>query len=244
MKTLILDIETAPNIADVWGLWNNNVSLNQLRQSSYILCWAAKWHGKKEIYFCSKWCDESDDYIRWMWQLLDEADAVVTYNGDAFDLPTLNREFLFQGLGPTSPYNSIDLYKSVKKKFKFPSYKLDYVCQELGIGKKLKHQGHELWVKTMAGDPKAQKLMERYCKNDVYPMTEKLYNTLLPWIPGHPNRMLYVGGDCVRCAKGSLVKRGFYYTASGKYQTYRCNNCGGYQRDTRRTDGIDQRSQD
>jgi len=34
MQILLLDIETAPNTAHVWGLWNQNVSLNQLMESS------------------------------------------------------------------------------------------------------------------------------------------------------------------------------------------------------------------
>ena len=244
MKVLILDIETTPNLADVWTLWNNNVSLNQLRESSYVLCWAAKWLGQREVLFRSTW-DSNNNTIPLAYKLLDEADVVVTYNGDRFDLPTLNREFLLNGWGPPSPYESIDLYKVVRKQFKLPSYKLEYVANELGIGKKVKHEGHTLWVKTMAGDPVAQRKMQRYCKQDVFPLTEKLYDRVLPWIPNHPNRILYSEGisSCVRCMNGKLVKRGLHYTTSGRYQTYRCNNCGGWQRDVRRIDGSEQRSQ-
>lgn len=241
MKILILDIETSPNLADVWSLWNNNVSLNQLRESSYTLCWAAKWHGEKNIFFGAEWTEGA--FIAEVYDLIDSADVVVGYNTDHFDLPTLNKDFLYDGLGPPSPYQSIDLYKVVKRKFKFPSNKLAYVAHQLGIGKKTKHEGHELWVKVMAGDPVAQKKMERYCKNDVFPLTEKLYDKLLPWIPNHPNRSLYTGELCVRCTKGVLVKRGLHYTTSGRYQTYRCTSCGGWQRDVRRIDGSEQRSQ-
>lgn len=51
MKILMLDIEVSPNTAHVWGLWQQNVSINQLMESSYTLCWAAKWHGTKEVMF-------------------------------------------------------------------------------------------------------------------------------------------------------------------------------------------------
>jgi DNA polymerase elongation subunit (family B) len=244
LNILTLDIETSPNLADVWGLWNNNVSLSQLRESSHVLCWAAKWKGEKELLFCSEWCDEGDDMIRWAHSLLDEADAVVTYNGDHFDFPTLNKEFLLKGLTPPSPYQSIDLYKTIKRKFKFPSSKLEYVCSQLGIGKKTKHEGHELWVKVMACDPVSQKKMEKYCKNDVFPLTEKLHDKILPWITNYPNRVIYGSmGECTRCDLGVLMKRGFHYTTSGKYQTYRCNSCGGWTRDTKRLEGVGVRTQ-
>lgn len=241
MKSLIVDIETTPSLAHVWQLFNNNISLSQLRESSYTLCWAAKWLHEKQVLFGAQWT--SPTFIYDIYELLDEADVVIGFNIDHFDLPTLNKEFLLDGCGPPSPYQTIDLYKVVKKQFKFPSNKLTYVTEQLGIGKKLPHEGHELWVKTMAGDEKAQKKMEKYCKNDVSPLTEKLYYRVLPWIPNHPNRQLYTGSECVRCENGKMVKRGFHYTTTGRYQTYRCNSCAGWQRDTRRLDGVDVRTQ-
>lgn len=235
LKILTLDIETSPNLADVWDLWNQNVSLNQLRETSKILCVGAKWHDSRAVNFWSEW--GSEDMISEVWEVIDAADVLVTFNGDRFDLPTLNREFIMSGLGPPDSYESVDLYKICRRRFKFASFKLDHIAQQLGVGAKVKHEGHTMWVKVMAGDPKAQKAMEKYCKGDVIP-TERLYNKILPWIDNHPNRNLYDGGLCTRCPLGVLVKRGFYYAATGKYQTYRCSSCGGYQRDTRRIDSV------
>ncbi len=53
MKILLLDIESSPNTAHVWGLWQQNVSINQLMESSYVLCYAAKWLGQKDVLFDS-----------------------------------------------------------------------------------------------------------------------------------------------------------------------------------------------
>ncbi len=238
MKILTVDIETAPNLADVWSLWNVNVSLNQLREASYTLCWAAKFHGSKTVMFGSEWTNPLDFVVE-IHALIGEADVIVGYNQDAFDLKTLNKDFILNGLGPPDPYQSVDLYKVVKKQFRFPSSKLDYVSQQLKIGAKVKHEGHGLWTSVMKGDEKAQKRMEKYCKGDVV-LTEKLYDKLIPWTHNHPNRFLYDEANtvCTRCTKGNLVKRGFYYTANSRFQTYRCNNCGGYQRDTTRVDGV------
>lgn len=243
MKNLLLDIETSPNLADVWSLWNQTVSLNQLRESSYTLCWAAKWHGEKKIFFGAEWKNPLD-FIPEIHALIDEADAVTTFNGDHFDLKTLNKDFLLENLGPPSPYQSIDLYKVVKKQFRFPSNKLAYVLNRLELPEKVSHEGHTLWVKVMNGDKAAQRRMEKYCKGDVYPSLELLHDKLLPWIPNYPNQLMYDGrGECVRCSEGFLQKRGFHYTTSGKYQTYRCTVCGGWQRDTARVDGVSSRPQ-
>ena len=53
MKILLLDIETAPNLAHVWGLWNQNVGITQIVTAGYTLCWSAKWLGSGEMSFCS-----------------------------------------------------------------------------------------------------------------------------------------------------------------------------------------------
>lgn len=236
MRVLYIDIETAPNVADVWDLWNQNVSLNQLRESSYMLCWAAKWKGDSDIFFESFWGDP----LRMLTQahlLLDMADVLVTYNGDRFDIPTLNKEFLLGGFKPPSPYKSLDIYRTVKTQFKFPSGKLDYVGQALGVGRKVEHEGHDLWVKVREGDWDAQRRMEEYNKGDVI-LLEEVHDALGPWLKSSPNFTLFVGSECPRCDDGDLERRGFVYTALGQYQRYRCRNCGGWSRDTTRLDGV------
>ena len=49
MKILVLDIETSPHTGFHWGLFQQNISLNQLIESSTVLCWAAKWLNKNKI---------------------------------------------------------------------------------------------------------------------------------------------------------------------------------------------------
>ena len=48
MKILILDIETSPHTGFHWGLFQQNISIGQLIESSTVLCWAAKWLGEKK----------------------------------------------------------------------------------------------------------------------------------------------------------------------------------------------------
>ena len=234
MKKLHLDIETAPNIAHVWGLWQQNVGLPQLIDSSYVLCWAAKWDGEEKIIFSSVFKEGPKEMLTKIWKLLEEADAVIHYNGTKFDIPTLNKEFLLYGFTPPAPYKQIDLLRVARNQFRFPSNKLDYVAQALGLKGKTKHIGHELWIRCMANDPEAWKMMEEYNINDVI-LLEQVYGKLLPWIKTHANQSLYSVDPsvCPNCASKSHNKRGFYYTNNCKYQRYKCNDCGTWFRTTK-----------
>jgi len=238
-RILIIDIETSPNVADVWGLWNNNVSLNQLRESTRMICFAAKWYGEPQTFFFSEHSDGRAEMVQAAWDLLDRADAVMHYNGRRFDTPHLYREFLLSGLTPPSPFKQIDLCDVVKHRFRFPSNKLQYVSTALGLAGKVSHEGHDLWVKCMAGDDEAWARMETYNRQDV-DLLEEVYEILLPWIPGHPHRHLYDGaGGCPTCGHDAVVPAGVYRTTLSAFSQYRCGTCGSTFRSSKRLFGVD-----
>lgn len=234
MRILLLDIETAPNLAHVWGLWNQNVGLSQLLESGYTLCWSAKWLGEKQVYFSSI-RDGAKKMIRQIHKLMDEADAIVHYNGNRFDVPTLNKDFLLNDLSPPSPAKQIDLLRVVKQRFRFPSNKLAYVSEALGIGSKVEHSGHELWVQCMAGDPRAWAVMEKYNKQDTR-LLERLFERLRPWVKNMPNHGLHNPDNsevCPKCGSESYQRRGLERTATCVYQRFQCCSCGGWFRSVR-----------
>ncbi len=226
MKILLLDIETAPNTAHVWGLWQQNVGLPQILESGYVMCWAAKWFGEEEVMFDSFYQYGHKTMLKGIHRLLNEADAVVHYNGTKFDIPTLNKEFILHDIMPPAPYKQIDLLKVARKQFKFPSNKLDYVANALGIGKKMKHIGHQLWIDCMAKDPNAWEVMETYNRHDVV-LLEDVYLRLLPWIKGHANHNLYgEEGICPNCGGHHFQRRGFSYSSAYRYRRFVCKECG------------------
>lgn len=226
-RILTLDIETSPALAYVWGLWDQNISLDQLVTPSAPICVAAKFLGEPEVYFFSDWGDGHDNMIRGIHALIMEADAVVGYNQDKFDIPKLRGEFLLLGLPPVPPITSIDLLKAVKK-LGFQSNKLAFIGPLLKVGGKIKHEGFSLWVKVLAGNASAQKKMERYCKGDVR-MTERAYVKLKPYIANHPYLADIGSNACGACGSHSLQKRGFRRTKSFSIQRLQCTNCGSWQ---------------
>lgn len=226
VRTLILDIESRPASAFVWSLLDVNISLNQIIESGNIICWAAKWAGEDVTYFSSVKMTDRKSMLQAIWDMLNDADEVVGWNSNAFDLKMLNAEFLEHGMTPPSPYKKIDLMRVVKSNMKFLSHKLDYVSRRIGIGQKTEHQGFPLWVGCMKNDSACWKLMETYNLTDVE-LTEELYFKLLPWISTGVNRSSINGLHvCPNCGSKKLQARGSYRTTTSVKQRFSCSDCG------------------
>jgi DNA polymerase elongation subunit (family B) len=243
LKLLTLDLETSPNVGHIWSLWKQNVGLNQLIDSGSVISFAAKWHDSKKVLFYSDHHNGHAVMIQAAHDLISEADAVIHYNGNSFDMPWLHTEFLLAGLAPPKPYKNIDLLLAVRKRFRFVSNKLDYVTKALGLEGKVHHEGHALWVKCMAGEDAAWSKMRTYNKADVV-QTEKLFDILRPWIAGLPNPALYNESDeqtCERCGGHDFQKRGFAYTQLGAYQQWQCQGCKSWSRSAKRHHSVDLR---
>ena len=233
-KILLFDIETSPTLAYIWDLVTRYVPHSQVAEPGRTICWAAKWLGKKKVTFRSVYHHGHDRMIEDIYDMLSEADMVIHYNGSKFDVPTLNREFLMQGYGPPAPFQEIDLYRTVKSRFKLLSNSMQFAAQTTGIEGKMQHKGMSLWTECMAGDRKAWKMMKDYNIQDVH-VLEALYGKLKPWIQPHPNLGLYVDTEkpvCPHCGGTHLQSRGHYYTNTMRYPRFQCmaDGCGKWSR--------------
>lgn len=234
MRLLTIDIETRPIEAYAWGLWNQNIGINQIKDGGALLCFAAKWHGESRVAFYSEWEHGRKAMAHALHRLFDEADGVTGWNSDKFDVRWIFAQFLEFGLSKPSPFAKVDLMKSVKRQVYLPSYKLDYVAQWLGIGKKLQTGGFDLWRGVLDGDAKAYAKMKRYNIQDVR-LTEQVFDRLncKGWILGLPNAAVTGGLCCTNpmCGSENLQARGWQITKTRKYQRYQCKDCGTWMRD-------------
>jgi hypothetical protein len=237
-KVLILDIETAPISAYVWGIWNQNVHLPQIKTDWFCLTWAAKWLFEDKVYSAKLKPDEvakQDDkrIIEGIWKLLNEADIVIAHNAVKFDIPKLNSRFILNGLHPPLPYQIIDTLVHIRRQFGFTSNKLDYVNKLLNLERK-KETSFELWDNCMKGDRKALKEMEDYNVQDVR-ILEETYLQIRPWIKPHPNMGLFILDEtdhrCPSCGSNDLQSQGkCYNTSANIYELMRCSNCNSISR--------------
>jgi hypothetical protein len=240
-KILLLDIETAPILAHVWGLWDQTVGLNQIKSDWHLLSWSAKWLNDpptKVMYEDQRKAKNIEDdskLLKSLWKLLDEADIIITQNGKSFDQKKIFARFILSGMKPPSTFKHIDTKLLAQKHFAFTSNRLEYMSDKLCTKyKKLKHNkfaGFDMWKECLAGNQAAWKEMEKYNKHDVLAL-EELYTKLIPW-DSSINFSLYHEGEEHVCSCGStdFSKNGFAYTAAGKFQRYVCNKCGSESRD-------------
>lgn len=229
-KILILDIETSPIQAYVWGLYDQNVSLNQIKKDWGIISWAAKWLHEKDVMQMDV-REKSEFFIlRGIRTLMDEADIIITQNGKDFDIKKLNSRFIQKGVRPPSSYQQIDTKRLAKKHFGFTSNSLEYMSERLCKKyRKLKHKefpGMELWTECLKGNKRAWDAMATYNKFDVL-ATEELYKKLIPY-DNSINFNVYYGKDYAVCTCGStsFSNNGYSYTSTGKYQRFECKKCG------------------
>ena len=233
-KTLLLDIETAPIKAYVWGLWKQNISWEHVTNDWFIICWAAKWLDSPNIYSevispIDALNEDDSKILQPLWDLLEEADVVVTHNGDQFDIPRINSRFAINDMIPPSPYYRIDTCKVARKQFAFTSNKLDALAHYFGFEGKYE-TSFELWEGCLEGDRKSLQQMQEYNIQDVK-VLEEVFIKLRPWITNYPNANNYLSSKqivCVTCGGENLeeLPGQYYYTTTGKYQLFRCTDCG------------------
>lgn len=226
-RILLFDIETTPNLAYVWGKYQQDVIAYAHEWELLSVAW--KWLGEKRIHCAIKKGMKDDAQLcRILHAQIQEADIIVAHNGDEFDIKKAKARFLFHSLPPTKPVATVDTLKIARKYFKFNSNRLDDLAKTLKIGRKIKHSGFDLWIKCMQDDTDAWKKMALYNKRDVE-LLEDVYMKLRPWMETHPNLAVlqdYTG--CPKCGSKKCQKFGFRVNAQGLSQRWLCQGCNSY----------------
>lgn len=245
-RILIWDIETVQNLAASFTLWSRGglfLSHKNVMQERYIVtaCW--KWLDDKKVHATSVLDDRkrfkanpADDrhVCEQLHKVLSEADVIVAHNGDDFDIRWTEGRMLYHGLSPLPPITKVDTKKIAKSRFNLNSYRLDYLCRYLGLGKKKEIDG-ERWLEILRNDERAVgaiKEMVAYNKVDIL-LLEKLFHKLRPFMPNHVNRELYGGTGCPRCGSTKVQSRGVHRATTNVYQRFCCTDCGGWFREKR-----------
>ncbi len=154
MKKIVFDIETRNIFQDVGSSDPRDLDISVLCLYDY----------------------ETDTYHSFLqedfgklWPILEKADMLITYNGDHFDIPLLDKYYP----GDLTKIKSLDLLKEVKKSLGF-RLKLDSIAQAtLGAGK----SGHGLEAVTWWKQGEIDKII-KYCKDDVK-VTKDIYDYAL-----------------------------------------------------------------
>lgn len=241
LKMLALDIETAPALVYTFSAHDTTIGHNQVVEFPRIIAFSAQWRGSKKVEFYSEYHHSRAEMLEALHTMLDEADAVVTFNGDRFDLPWIEGEFIVEGMKPPSPVMKIDLFKVVRSRTRWLHKKLDVVAKRILGDQKIPHQGFGLWMDCLRGDEETQKkawaLMKKYARKDTA-LLWPLFEELKPWIK-MPHPIANTPGlACRNCGNTHLQRRGTAKTLQGEYPRYQCvgdKGCGAWMRGPERT---------
>lgn len=234
LKTLVIDLERVPGVVRAYDARVNYLPEAMWETLPRTVCWAAKWVGEPAIEFASVWTEDDDYIAERSFELFDEADLVVTYFGKGADVPWLREQWTRRHLGEPSNWVDIDLFSTVKSRYRLPHKNLGAACKMVGVGGKTDKYDFRVADAAVAGDEKAQRRIRRYNVGDIR-ATEALYWALLPHIKPHPHvapNRYNEGIACPRCASRDVTRTGNYTPGVYVYAAYRCRACKGNFRTT------------
>lgn len=234
-KVLIYDIETTPLLTYVWRLGEQVIYHHQLVKpwDKYnIICISYMWDTDikaKTIHWDYKKQD-SAKVVREFDKIIKKADIALGKNSDRFDVKHINAQRLIHNLPPLPQWMDYtdDVEKQIRKHFILPSYGLDYISKEFGMGGKVKMDFQD-WVDIL--EKKNKKSFQKMCyynRKDVED-TKAIWNKIKPYIKPKFNMSVFYGDiRCTNCGGQNVRKDGTRIKNQSTYQELYCKDHYGY----------------
>jgi len=239
-KIVVWDLETLPDPWEVYkrlpgyGSWPGR-GFNADIQG--ILCFGYKVIGNKKPRCINRWQfdDWDNDHLddkqitKAAYDVLHDADEIVTQNGKKFDLPLLNTRLSYHGYGPLPRIKHVDTKEIAKKHLSLFSNSLSEIAKHYKLKEKMQIQNKwDLWYRIARGinTKKDLKLMSDYCKQDVE-VTHLVYDKMKPYhINSGVNKNFFSDERvCNICGSKRLKSYGWVYLTTLEYRRYRCLDC-------------------
>ena len=237
-RILTIDLERLPGevTLDVWEPRDfsriNYVHPDRWDKLPRTLCFSYRWYGSKKVEFVANWDNPDDPWhcARAAWDLFDQADIVVTFNGRRADCKWLKSDWAMAGLPQPAPWRDVDLFVIARSAFSFESKSLRHLCERLGLDNKDGHYNAGEAKRAEAGDLSARRRLTRYNKQDTR-VTEMLLDRLRPWIKGVNLGAYHLDDEqrCPACGGTDLKAAGWYMANVQRYALFRCA-CGALAR--------------
>lgn len=237
-KLVLFDLETLPNMKEVMKIFPNISAypgLSLKASINSIICFGYKIYGDSKVHCVNAWDfknwdkDINDDskVVEAAYEILKDADGIITHNGRRFDWKFLQTRLLYHKMAPLPNIRHIDTCTESKRNLFTFNNRLNTVAQFLTDQEKMENGGWNLWIKVSERDPKSMKLMTEYCRQDVL-VLEEVFKRLRPLIKNIPNYNMFSEGEkriCPSCGSSRIKKHGMRYTNVSAYQRYICKDC-------------------
>jgi hypothetical protein len=238
-RVLLYDVETSPALSYTFGRHKQFISQDGVyKEGGWIICASYRWLGEKDNYVIYSKSDianaEDIGVVTKLWELYNEADAVIAHNALQFDHKMLQGRVMINGLPPLPSVKVVDTLVMAKKNFRLPNNKLDSLSEILGIGRKVQHSGIKLWVDVLAGNEEALETMLDYCQHDT-DLLHEVYMRLRSFgTASNFNASHYYKDNkerCNICGSTDIELTGrVTHTDVSTFAEVRCNSCGGIHR--------------
>lgn len=234
-RILFYDIETTPLKAWIWSTGEQRVTPGQLVDgfSMYdVISFSWSWSDEETVHSMDWGPDRNSlKIIEKFDELAESADVIIGKNNSRFDDKIMVFLRMKHGLPgrPEFEYRTDDLEKHVRKRFRLPSYTLDYISKILGLEGKQPMNLSD-WIGIMErNDTQLLEKMKEYNRKDVSD-TKFIWNYLVTHFVPKVKEKAQEKGDmvCMTCGSSDLTKNGTRVYAATRYQEYRCKAHNGY----------------
>ena len=230
IKRLFFDIETSYYTGWFWRpSWKASIGAHQVFSYPKIICISYKWQYEDEVHTLT-WDKNQNDktMLTKFVKVLGQADETIGHNIDKFDIKQFRTRCIKEGVLMFPKYRTLDTLKKARTYFAFPSNKLDYLGEFLGLGRKEK-VNIDLWHSIIQDkDNEALKEMVRYCEQDVI-LTEDVFMAIAPYIDHNTNFAVTHGKDkwhCPECISANVKLSHTDTTPMGYIKRHvKCNDC-------------------
>ena len=228
-RVLLLDIESCVMETYTFGIRDQYIGTNQIKEDGSVLSFAAKWLDEEEmIYHQVDPSDPRNDekVINAAYMLISQCDALVCHNL-AYDWKVLQGRFLKYGLKIVRPFTKICTLKISRANFKLTSHKLEYVAKFLGLIEKLDHgkfPGMSLFIECSKGNREAFAELESYNCRDVI-VLEAIYIKLRRY-DNSLRHSVFLQENICSCGSTDMRKIDPVATKTNVFETYQCVDCG------------------
>ncbi len=199
---------------------------------AYVLVFGYKWLGDKKsqsIYMTKKQMKDNpfDDQVvlEQAYQIMQQADVIVSWYGKGHDFPFLNSRMAQLGLYMDPKIVHLDLYNTAKSKLRLSSNRLDKAAEFFNLPMKFK-VAKTLWPDCWAGKHESLVEMADYCRQDC-DVLEGVYHKLIPLGVSLPN-LTRSDRECPSCGAIALIGNGYRLTQTARYHRLRCSSCGSH----------------
>lgn len=237
-KILLFDIESLPDLKELFKVIPNlgdYPGLTLKASINSVICFGYKWLNDPKTHVINAWdfkpwskdVNSDKSLLMAAYDVIKEADVLVTHNGKRFDHKFIQTRLLKYDLPPLPKMMHIDTCAVAKSNLLMFNNRLNTLSKFMTSEEKLENGGWDLWAKVLNRHEPSMRLMSKYCAQDVVTL-EAVFKKLRPFIK-LPNYNMYKDHEkeaCPNCGSTKVRSHGRLVRSNHISHRQLCISCG------------------